>query len=495
MTEREEGKPDAKKDEGSGDRKERPEPKEVSSVTRHSIEVGGRMLSYTATAGTTLLRDDEGEPRASIFTIRYVLDGVADASRRPLTFCFNGGPGSSSVWLHLGGLGPKRAAFDDPQHPPPPPYRLEASPETLLAHTDLVFVDPVGTGYSVPCGKAKLEDFATVEKDVASMGELVRLVVTRLRRWNSPKVLIGESYGGTRVGALTPHLGDRGMMVNAAVLVSPALDIGALEFKRGNDLPNVVYLPTYAAVAAYHGALGSVPADRDAFLREVRELAIAEYAPALLRGAALSPAERDRMVGRLCAVTGLSPAWIARHDLRIDIMRFCKELLRERGRTVGRLDARFLGRDSDTGGTELQVDPSFTAPMGPYTALMNDYVRVELAFEEERAYRIINMQMNESWKWEIPKGHAGGYPNVVGELRRAMLDNPHLEVVFLNGLYDLATPFFASETTARHLGSEPEIRAKVTEHTYAAGHMMYLHPPSRAQMGADLAALYARIGA
>lgn len=478
---------------GEQAKKEKPPPKEVTSVTHHTIEVGGRTLAYTATAGTTLLKDDEGEPRASVFTIRYELEGVADASRRPLTFCFNGGPGSSSVWLHLGGLGPKRAAFDDPQHPPPPPYRLEASPETLLPFTDLVFVDPVGTGYSVPCGEAKLEDFASIEKDVASVGELVRLVVTRMKRWNSPKILLGESYGGTRVGALAAHLQDRGMMVNAAVLVSPALDIGILDFQRGNDLPNVVYLPSYAAVAAYHGALDPVPGDLVAFLHEVRELAVSEYAPALLRGAALAPETRARMVERLAAVTGLPPAWLARHDLRIDIMRFCKELLRERGRTVGRLDARFVGRDSDVGAAEMQVDPSFTAPMGPYTALMNDYVRVELGFEEERAYRIINMQMNESWKWEIPKGHAGGYPNVVGELRRAMLDNPHLEVVFLNGLYDLATPFFASETTARHLGSEPEIRAKITEHTYPAGHMMYLHPPSRVRMGEDLAALYGRI--
>jgi carboxypeptidase C (cathepsin A) len=397
------------------------------------------------------------------------------------------------VWLHLGGLGPKRAAFDDPQHPPPPPYTLETAPETLLLHSDLVFVDPVGTGFSVPCGKAKLEDFASIEKDVASVGEIVRVLVTRLRRWNSPKVILGESYGGTRVGALAAHLADRGMMVNAVALVSPALDIGILDFQRGNDLPSVVYLPTYAAVAAYHGALPSPPADLETFLREVRETAIAEYAPALLRGASISPSEHERIVARLSAVTGLSRAWIARHELRIDIMRFCKELLRERGRTVGRLDARFLGRDSDGGSTELQVDPSFTAPMGPYTALMNDYLRTELGFEEERVYRIINMQMNESWKWEIPKGHTGGYPNVVGELRRAMLDNPHLEVLFMNGLYDLATPFFASETTARHLGSEPEIRAKITERTYAAGHMMYLHPPSRTAMLGDLAALYGRI--
>lgn len=483
---------DPKPEEKKADEKPKPEPKEVVSTTKHSIAVGGRTLAYTATAQTTILRDDDGEPRASVFTIGYVLDG-ADAAKRPLTFCFNGGPGSSSVWLHLGGLGPKRAAFDDPQHPPPPPYRLETAPETLLAHTDLVFVDPVGTGYSVPAGKAKLEDFATLEKDVASVGEIVRVLVTRLRRWNSPKVILGESYGGTRVGALAAHLGDRGMMVNAAVLVSPALDIGSLEFMRGNDLPNVVYLPTYAAVAAYHRALPSPPADLDAFLREVRETAVAEYAPALLRGASISGSERERIVARLSAVTGLSREWIARHDLRIDIMRFCKELLRERGRTVGRLDARFLGRDSDSGGTELQVDPSFTAPMGPYTALMNHYVRTDLGFEEERSYRIINMQMNESWKWEIPKGRAGGFPNVVGELRRAMLDNPHLEVVFLNGLYDLATPFFASETTARHLGSEPEIREKITEHLYPAGHMMYLHPPSRTAMLGDLAKLYARM--
>jgi carboxypeptidase C (cathepsin A) len=480
---------DAKDD--TADRGVRADPPEITSVTKHEIALGGRRIAYTATTGTILLRGGpKHEARASMFYVAYTEDG-ARPEARPVTFCFNGGPGSSSVWLHLGAFGPKRAAFPDPKHAPPPPYALEDNDASLLDLTDLVFVDPVGTGFSRSVGDVKPEEFFGPTPDVESVSEFVRAWVTRNQRWNSAKVLAGESYGGTRVAAMAPYLQDRGMFLNGIVLVSPALDLQALEFGPDNDLPSVLYLPSYAITAHYHGALRDVPVDLDAWLREIREFAIREYAPALILGARVPAAERARIVEKLAHYTGLPAAWIARNDMRIDIMRFVKELLRDRDVVVGRLDSRFVGHDDDRG-THVQArDPSFVAPHGPYAALMNDYVRRALGMDEERAYEIISMKVNESWKWEVPKGKSGGYLNVVGPLRGAMLENPHLRVFFANGLYDLATPFFAAEHAASHLGTEPHVRANVTEAYYEAGHMMYLHPASRTKLKVDLARFYA----
>ena len=480
-------KPDAPKKKGDG----KPPPEEKRSITTHEVTLDGKRIRYVATASTSFLRaPDDDEPRASVFTVSYVLEGGDE--KRPITFCFNGGPGSSSVWLHLGMLGPRRAAFPDPEHPPPPPYRLEDNDASILDVSDLVFVDPIGTGYSRTLGEGKSEDYHGVQGDLESMADFVRLWVTRNRRWNSPKVLLGESYGGTRVAALAPMLQDAGMTLNAVVLISPALDFAALDFSPGHDLPYALYLPSYAAVASYHRVLSPAPKDLTAFLAEAREFSISEYLPALMRGASITESHKARMVKELARFTGLEPEWLSRSELRIDGARFCKELLRKRGHTVGRLDARFVGLDPDAQSSEMQRDPSYTAPYGPYAALMNDYVRRELGFEDDRAYEILSLKINEAWKWQLPKGRAFGYPNVVADLRRAMLDNPHLRVFFGSGLYDLATPFFASEHAAQHLGAEAHVRANVTESIYQAGHMMYLHAPSRAQLRKELASFCSR---
>jgi carboxypeptidase C (cathepsin A) len=488
-------KPDpTPKDDKPSEVAKEPVPKERCWTTQHEITVGRQRLAYSAEARTTLLRDEEHEPRALVFTTTYLLWGVKDPSRRPLTFCFNGGPGSSSVWLHLGMLGPKRVAFDEPSQPPPPPYELVPSIETILPYTDLVFVDPVGTGLSRPVGKAKLEDFASIKTDVESMAELVTRMVTQLARWNAPKVILGESYGGTRVGALAPLLQDAGMMLSAAVLVSPALDFSSIDPAPGNVLPNVLYLPGYAATAAYHGAIPVSAKALPKFLAQAREFAVAEYAPALLRGASLGAAERRKVAERLATFTGMEVDWLLARDLHVPQPQFSKELLRKKGRTVGRLDSRFVGHDPDPAAHELAQDPSFSGPLGPYAALLFHYLRSELSVDDERHYRIFNMALNEKWKWEPAKGWTGGFPSVMRDLRRAMLDNPHLEVVFLNGIYDLATPFFASEHAARHLGHEPHVRKNIREHLYPAGHMMYLDPGSRTAMRDDLRAMYERIG-
>jgi carboxypeptidase C (cathepsin A) len=467
------------------------DPPEITSVTKHQLVLDGRVWRYTATTGTITIRGPKDEARASMFYVAYVLDDVPPEAR-PVTFAFNGGPGSSSVWLHLGAFGPKRAAFPDPQHPPPPPYRLEDNDATLLDLTDLVFVDPVGTGFSRAAGETKAEEFYGPAPDVESVCELVRAWVTRNQRWNSAKLLAGESYGGTRVAAMAPYLQERGMYLNGVILISPALDFSALEFGPENDLPSVLYLPSYAITSLYHGVLRDVPVDRDAWLREVRDFAFREYAPALMMGSRAPAEDRERVVTMLAKYTGLSRGWIERNDLRIDIGRYTKEILRDKDRIVGRLDSRFVGHDVDRGHHAIGRDPSYSAPHGPYAALINDYVRRVLGVAEERAYEILSLKVHESWKWEIPKGKSGGYLNVVGSLRAAMLENPHLQVLFANGYYDLATPFFAAEHAASHLGDEPAIKANVTETYYEAGHMMYLHAESRAKLKQDLARFYSR---
>ncbi|MFO0712658.1 MAG: hypothetical protein U0353_22595 [Sandaracinus sp.] len=470
----------------AADKPKKAPPPERAITSEHTIQLGGRTLRYRATAAITHLKGEDDEPRAAVSTTAYELIDPPEPSRRPITFAFNGGPGSSSVWLHLGWMGPYRAGFTDPMHPPPAPYRLEVNDATVLASTDLVFVDPVGTGYSRAVGDAKVDDYTSVKSDVESMAELVRVWITRHQRWNSPKFLVGESYGGTRVAALAAQLQDKGTMLNGVGLISAALDFTALEFQWGNDFPHVIYLPSYVAVAAYHGA--TAPTDLDRAIDDARRMAVSEYGPALFAGSALSPESTDSLAERLAAITGLSKTWIVQQGLRLDIARVTKELLRTRGQVVGRLDARFLGHDVDAGSGEMQADPSYSAPLGPYRALMSDYLRRVLQVEDDRDYEILSMKVNEAWKWEIPKGRTGGFLNVVGELRRAMLDNPHLRVMFANGLYDLATPFFANEHAARHLGHEAHVKKNVREHLYPAGHMMYLHAPSRARLTQDFEA-------
>lgn len=478
---------DAKSSDERESKKKKPE--ERTSRTQHSVTIDGETVQYTATAGTLFLRDGADEPRASMFYTAYTRDGVENPSARPLTFCFNGGPGSSAVWLQLGTFGPRRADVLDaaPQRKGGP--RLAPNDCSILDVTDLVFIDPIGTGYSRALGDTKASEFHSIEGDVTSVAEFIRRYTSRTERWASPRFVAGESYGTTRAAGLAAHLSKHGVMVDGLVLVSPALLFQTLMFEAGNDLPYQLYLPGYAAVAAHHGALAEAPADLRAFLREVEAFAVHEYGPALTLGAALEDERRGALAEKLAALTGLpSRLWLER-DLRIDLGTFCRELLRDRGRIVGRLDARFTGLLPQHGDDPGEADPALFYPYGPYTALIHDYLSRELGFREERPYNVLSFEVNEGWKWD-EKGRFG-YPNVLGDLRRAMVQNPQLSVYFGSGIYDLATPYFASMFTARHLGREEQVRAQISEAFYDAGHMMYLHEPSRRKLREDLVRFYA----
>jgi carboxypeptidase C (cathepsin A) len=465
---------------------------ETTAVTKRTVTIGGKPIAYTATAGTLILKDDKGEQRASMFYVAYTKDGEKDRGARPVTFTFNGGPGSSSVWLHLGTFGPRRVAFADAQLPAPAPYGFVDNAHSILDATDLVFIDPVGTGFSRPLGEAKLEDFTGVKEDVKAVGDFIRLWTTRNNRWQSPKLLAGESYGTTRAAALVNHLQNtEGMTFNGVILVSSILNFQTARFDTGNDLPYITFLPTFAATAWHHGAVADRPATLEAFVAEARAFAAGEYAQALMKGSKLGAAEADAVAGRLARFTGLSQDFVRQANLRVSIQRFTKELLRSKRLTVGRLDSRYTGVDDDAAGETADYDPSLVAIMGPYTAALYDYARSELKVEDERKYEILSGTVGGKWKWG-DQGSGGGYVNVAEDLRAAMSRNPHLKVLVANGYYDLATPFFATEYTFDHLGLEPPLLGNVTMAYYPAGHMMYVHGPSLAQLKTDVAAFIAK---
>lgn len=483
---------------GTTDESNKPTPRDQLVQSKHAVTIGGREIRYTVTTGTLILKEEaegkddkagkaEGEkPKASVFFIAYTRDDVPDSTKRPLTFSFNGGPGSSSVWLHLGVLGPRRVEMDDIGNLPRPPYRLVDNEHSLLDLTDLVFIDPVSTGFSRAVVGEKAKDFHGFKKDIESVGDFIRLYTTRYQRWSSPKFLIGESYGTTRAAGLSGYLQERhGMYLNGLMLVSSILDFMTASFDPGNDLPYILYLPTYAATAWYHKRLDpELQQDLRATLDEVEAFAMGEYSLALMQGAALPSEERARLVEKLARYTGLSADYIERTDLRIEIHRFTKELLRHERRTVGRLDSRFKGIDRDAVGQEHEYDPSMTNIVGPYTATFNDYVRRELQFESDLPYEILNPRV---WPWSYAE-HENQYVNVAETLRKAISINPYLRVFVGNGYYDLATPYFATEYTFNHLSLDPSLQQNISMSYYEGGHMMYIHLPSLAQLKADLAA-------
>ena len=479
-------KPEEKKD-------EKPTPKDNLVTTKHSITIGGKEIKYTVITGTMVLKEEtadrekesEGEkPRAEIFFIAYTKNGVKDKSRRPVTFSFNGGPGSSSVWLHMGLLGPRRVVQEFDGDLPRPPFQLTDNEYSLLDETDLIFIDPVSTGYSRAAEGQKPVEYHGFKKDIESVGDFIRLYTTRYNRWLSPKFLAGESYGTTRAAGLSGYLFDRhGMMLNGIMLISSVLDFATIDFAFGNDLPYIVYLPGYAATAWYHDALTTPHKTLQNLLKEVEEFALRDYASALLKGDALMPEERAIVVEKLARYTGLSPAFLERTNLRIKDQHFFKELRRERGQTVGRLDSRFVGLDR-SGVTETpEYDPLLTNVMGPYTAGFYDYVRSELKFEADMPYEILSEKVHP-WSFKEFEGQA---IYVAETLRKAMTVNPHLKVFVANGYYDLGTPYFASEYTFSHLGLNESLRGNISMAYYEAGHMMYIHLPSLKQMKKDLA--------
>ena len=469
------------------------QPEDQLSVTNHSITLDGRRIDYTVTAGTLVLKEEyqeEGKAadpkaKAAIFFVAYVLDGVEDKNSRPLTFSFNGGPGSSSVWMHLGLLGPRRVQLEEDGSAPPPPYRLVNNQFSLLDSSDLVFIDPVSTGYSRAVPGEKPKEFHDFKNDIEWVSEFIRLYTTRYQRWASPKFLIGESYGTTRAAGVTGHLQERhGLYLNGIMLVSTVLNFQTLHITSGNDLPYILFLPSFAAAAWHHRLLPEeMLQDLDQTLEEVKEFAMGPYTLALMKGSALPDDEREQVVKKLARYTGLSTAYVERSNLRINIFRFVKELLRDRRLTIGRLDSRFTGTDRDAAGEHFEYDPSHAQIQGAFTATLNDYVRGELAFESDLLYEVMT-DLWRTWRYEE---HQNEYVDVAETLRKAMSMNPNLKVFVANGYFDLATPYMATEYTFNHLQIKEALQDNISMFYYPAGHMMYIHQESLAQMKEDLA--------
>jgi carboxypeptidase C (cathepsin A) len=484
----------------TGDHADRP------VVTRHQIEIDGQTIHYEAKVGTMLLVNDEGATdkdgeiieEARIFFIAYrKIEQDAsgqwvypDPGTRPITFSFNGGPGSSSVWLHLGIYGPKRVAYaDEVGNPGPAPYDWVDNHESLLDQSDFVFIDPVSTGFSRAEGDTSVKDFHGVEQDIDSVAEFIRRYVSSTHRWRSPKYLTGESYGTTRAAGLASRLESRhGMAVNGVILVSSVLNFQTIRFNIGNDLPPVLFLPTFAATAHYHGRLSDqlqrMPVADVVDMAE--RFAIGEYASAMMLGDLLPEDRRRSVRARLSELTGLSEDYLDDVHLRPSMPGFCKELLRDEGLTVGRLDSRFIGRDRDDAADSYEYDPSYSAIQANYTGAMNGYVREELGFKTDLPYQILT----SVWPWDYGSGGNNRYLNVAERLRNVMEKQPGMRVFIASGYYDLATPHFATEYTVSQMMLREGTRANVEIHDYAAGHMMYVHRPSRIKLREDLVRFY-----
>jgi carboxypeptidase C (cathepsin A) len=455
-----------------------PAPKEESSITDHSIKLGGQTITYKAAAATILLKNEKEEPIALIYYTAYTRSDAKDMTQRPLSFVYNGGPGSASLWLHMGAFGPRRVLTTNADATPPAPYKMTDNAGSLLDRTDLVFIDPVGTGFSHAVGKAQDKDFWGVDSDVKSLAQFITTYVSRNDRWNSPKFLIGESYGTFRSAALSNYLQSHdGMYFNGIVLISSVLDLGTLSFNPGEDMPYVFYVPSYAATAWYHKVLRDRPENLNAFLDEARNFAQTEYAAALMKGTKLSAPEKADIAKKLSRYTGLDEDYLVKANLRVNLPQFMEQLQRSRGLTTGRLDARFSGLTYDLLAEYADYDPQSNAITGAFTAAFNTYVRDDLKFGQDKSYRAISDNIGESWDWKHRVGPNFGFPgspNVEGDLIQAMLTNPHLQIEIENGLYDLATPFFATEYTMEHLGLPEKLQKNIHQQYYDAGHMMYL---------------------
>jgi carboxypeptidase C (cathepsin A) len=426
-------------------------------------------------------KNEFDEIEAQVFYMAYTVESHSPA-KRPLMFSFNGGPGSPSVWLHLGALGPKRVRMTEDDQFPPPPHELVDNEFTWLEHCDLVFIDPVNTGFSRAKTKEISDKHLGVQGDIESVSEFIRLYISRNERWASPLYLVGESYGTLRSAGISGHLIDRGIAFNGIILVSSILNYQTARFTKGNDLPYVLFLPTYAATAHYHGVIPKRKNLR-AFLKEVERFAIGEYASLLAQGDSISSATRKATIQKLARYTGLRPDFIDQSNLRINIHSFCKELLRTRKRTVGRIDSRFVGIDGDHTAQQNEHDPSISALMPPYVSTFNQYVRTELNYKSDLEYNVFN-KVFQDWNW----GSAGqGMPDTSEALRKALSKNPHMRIYIASGFYDLATPYFATEYTLNHMGLDSTLRPLFETGEYEAGHMMYIHGPSLARLKADVA--------
>lgn len=455
-----------------------------NAVTKHSLTLNGQKLDYTATAGTLPLKDKEGKTVANIFYIAYTKDGVSDLTKRPVTFSFNGGPGSSSVWMHLGLLGPRRVKLRDDGSPPPPPYELVDNEYSLLDETDLVFIDPVGTGYSRATKPEEAKKFYGVKEDTRSVGEFIRLYVTKNTRWSSPKFLIGESYGTTRAAALSGELSqEHRMNLNGIMLLSTVLNFQTIWGGPGNDLPHVLYLPSYTAAAWYHHKLApdlqKLPLEQ--VLKQAEDFAAGDYNHALLLGSNLDKKKYEAVLKQMSRLTGLSEQYLDRANLRPALSRFNVELLRDRDQQIGRFDARYTGFVRDRLSDTAEGDPSADAVFSVFASNFNQYVRTELKYDEDEPYEILAGV--GPWNW----GAENSFANVAGTLAASITANPFLKVHVSCGFYDMATPYFASRYTFSHLDINPALMKNIMLDYYTAGHMMYLNLPDLQKQKADLA--------
>lgn len=448
---------------------------------------GGERIRYRVIAGETYLKNDVDEPTAAIWSMTYLREGVRDAVNRPVLFIFNGGPGSSSVWLHMGVYGPKRVVLpSDAEDDGAAPYRLEDNPLSMLDVADMVFIDPVGTGYSRAIGKGKNEDFWGVREDADSIAEFIRLWLGEHGRWMSPKYLSGESYGTTRSAQLLQSLsgGWTDIAVNGVILISSILDFQTARYAPGNDYPYISYFPTMAATAWYHGKVDQNEYDSfEAFMDEVRAFTLGHYATALLMGNRLTEEAFDSMAEQVAHYSGLKVQYVKNANLRINNIRFMKELLRDEGYTVGRLDSRFKGQDYEGTGERFDGDPSGYGIDASYTASMNAYLRGDLGVTLERPYEILSRKPGGSWKGIPTRAYSGSVVNVAPHIGRAMRENNDFRVLLASGYYDLATPFFASENSMNANGIDTD---RVTFTYYESGHMMYVHQPSIEALAKDI---------
>lgn len=469
----------------SASREKEPPAKDNISTTQHSVTINGQAIAYTARAGTMVLKSEDGAPRASFFFVSYTKDG-ADPTRRPVTFTFNGGPGSSSVWLHMGAVGPKRVNYRDEEgHAAMPPYKLVDNEGSLLDVSDLVFIDPVTTGFSRAIPFKDADKFHGVDSDIESVGEFIRLWMSRYGRWSSPKFLLGESYGTTRAAGLSGWLQSQGVYPNGIMLISSILNFETTSFDSANDLGYELFLPTYTAIAWYHKRLS--PDLQNGTIENAvaisEKYALGPYNAALMQGDRISDEERKNVAAHLANLTGLPADYIDRANLRVRGDRFDKELLKSQRRTVGRLDGRFTGIDKDAAGESPEYDPSYAAIFGEYTASFNDYVRRELKYETDAAYEILTGKVRP-WSYDRSSNR---YVDVAETLRGAMSQNPYLKVFVANGYYDMATPFAATRYTFARMQLDPEVRANVSMDYFEGGHMMYIDRKAHAKLKKDLA--------
>jgi carboxypeptidase C (cathepsin A) len=443
-------------------------------VTHHQVTVDSKLLKYTATAGRLPIKRGDGKIEAEMFFVAYTLDGQ-NASKRPLTFAFNGGPGSATIWLHMGALGPKHVVLQPDGFLPPPPYHIADNPSTLLDKSDVVFVDAISTGFSRAANAELSKKFLGVKGDIEAFSEFIRLYLTRNERWSSPLFLFGESYGTTRAAGIAGNLADQGISFNGITLLSTALSFQTLVDNKSNDQPYILLVPTFTMIAGYHKKL---PADLAQDMAKARQESVqwaaTEYTQALAKGDALTAEERQKAIDQMARYTGLSKEVIDQANLRIDVPKFTHYLLLDQKLRVGRLDGRFTGPDPDGLLDTPFYDPTESAIMGPYTSVFNNYVRTELGYKTDMPYQVFPSDQNffeNTWNWG---SGIGGFPDTATALRQAIVKNPYLKVMVMEGFYDLATPFYAADYTINHLNLNPQYRKNISFATYEAGHMVYL---------------------